>query len=281
MKACLKVLVLLGLPLTLALTARAERLVRTFPAADETVVEVRNLNGRVTLQAWNKPQVQVVALRRSLVVETHFEQAANRVHIHTHLLQSSAPAAERVVDYEIWAPPDARLQVYQEAGTLLVENFSADVNVETVAAQVRLVNLTGHTQIKTLNGSVQAERCSGRVEATSISGSLRFLDSASDRLVANTTSGDIYYEGDLRRRGSYDFINHEGSIELVLPSTASFELDARTVQGQVINEHPLTPRSHGRLPRGNTMQSLLGTVHTGEAMVRATSFSGTIRVRKR
>lgn len=281
MKHFWNALALLLAAATLPGAARAERLERLFPATDETVVEVRNLNGQVTLQSWNRPLVQVIALRRSMAVETHIEQVSNRVHVHTHLLQNSAPASERVVDYEIWAPPAARLQIYQEAGTLRIENFTDDVNVETVAATVRVTNLTGHTSVKTLNGSVAAERCSGRLEAASISGTLRFLEINSDRLVANTTSGDIFYEGDLRRGGSYDFINHEGSIELLLPATASFELDARTVQGRVINEHTLTPRTHGRLPRGGTMQSLLGTVHTGEAMVRATSFSGTIRVRKR
>lgn len=271
--------VVLAAALLVPVSARAERLERIFPAAEDTVVEVRNLNGQVTLKAWNRPQVQVVALRRSLVVETHIEQASNRIHVHTHLLQSSAPASERVVDYEIWAPANARLQIYQEAGSLQVENFTDDVSVETVAAQVRLRNLSGHTSVNTLNGSIQVEQCSGRLEATSISGSLRFLETDSDRLVAKTTSGDILYEGDLRPGGSYDFINHQGAIELWLPLTASFELDARTVQGKVLNELPLTPRSHGRVPQRSA--SLLGTAHTGEAMVRATSFSGTIQVRKR
>lgn len=274
-------LALLVAALALPLSVGAERLERTFPAADDTVVELRNLSGQVTVRAWDRPQVQVVALRRSLVVETHIEQAANRIHIHTHLLQTSAPASDRVVDYEIWAPPYARLQLYLETGTLQVENFFDDVSVETVAATVELRNLSGHTSVKTLNGSVEAVRCSGRLEAASISGTLRFLETDTRYLVANTTSGDIFYEGDFRSGGSYDFLNHDGSIELRLPASASFELNANSVEGQVESELPVTPRSHGRVPQRAGMQSLLGTVHTGEAMVRATSFSGTIRVRKR
>jgi len=272
--------VLFAACLLIPLAARAERLERYFPASDDTVVEVRNLNGQVTLQSWDRPQVKVVALRRSLAVETHFEQTANRIHIHTHLLQSSAPASERVVDYEIWAPAGARLQVNLETGTLRVENFTNELTVETVAAAVYLRNLTGHTAVKTLNGSVTAERCAGRLEATSISGSLRFLETASDRLIATTTSGDILYQGDFRPGGSYDFVNHEGLIELLVPTTASFELDARSVQGQVENDFPLKPRAHGRVPKRSALSSLFGTVHRGEAMVRATSFSGTIRLRK-
>lgn len=280
MKRFFYCLLLVGVTLGLPLAAAAERVERLFPAAEDVTIELRNLNGQVTVQSWNRSQVQVIALRRSQAVETHIEPGENRIHVHTHLLQNSAPASERAVDYEIWAPPGARLHLYQETGTLRVESFFQDVTVETVAASVSLRNLNGHTSVKTLNGSVTAERCTGRLEATTISGTLRFLDTDAGRLVANTTSGDIYYQGDFQRGASYDFISHDGLIELLLPATASFELDARSVQGEVINELPLRPRSHGRVPQGSVMKSLLGTVATGAALVRATSFSGTIRLRK-
>lgn len=271
---------LLAAGLAAPLGARAERIERIFAVGDDVVIELRNLNGQVTVQSWNRPQVQVVAVRNSRAVETHIEQRANRIHAHTHLLQNSASASERTVDYEIWAPPGARLELYQETGSLRVENFFYEVSVETVAGNVYLRNLSGRTSVKTLNGSVTAERCAGRLEATSISGTLRFLDTSSDRVIANTTSGDIYYQGDFQRGGSYDFINHEGAIDLLLPLTASFELDAHSVQGDVVNELPMQPGSHGRVPQRAGMHSLLGTMQRGEALVRATSFSGTIRLRK-
>lgn len=278
-RACARGLLVLSL-WALPLAAGAEELTRTFPSDIDTVVEVRNLNGRVDIHAWDQQQVKVVARRRTRAVEIHLNQAGNYIHIDTHLLQSSAAASERVVDYEVWAPPDANLKIHLDAGTLLVENFSDEVTVETVAATVVLRHLSGYTSVQTLNGSLEAERISGRLEATSISGSLRFQGMDTRYLVAKTTSGDIYYEGDFRPGGSYEFVNHEGSIELLIAATASFELDANAVKGEVMNEFPLTPRSHGRQPRGSVARSLLGTVHSGAAMVRVTSFSGTIRLRK-
>jgi DUF4097 and DUF4098 domain-containing protein YvlB len=266
--------------LALPLASRAERIEQTFAAQPDSVVEIRNLNGRVTVQSWNQPQVKVVALRRSRAVEVHLEQNANHIHIHTHLLQASTPASERSVDMEVWAPANANLKIHLEAGMLQLENFTEDINAEAVAATVLLRNLSGHTSVQTLNGSIRAERCSGRIEATSISGSLEFSDMTSRFLVARTTSGDIYYEGNFRPGGSYDFLNHEGSIELRVPANASFELRANSVKGEVENELPITSHQHGRLPRPSTARSLLGTVQTGEAMVRVTSFSGTIRLRK-
>lgn len=266
--------------LALPLASRAERIEQTFAADSDSVVEIRNLNGRVTVRSWSQPQVKVVALRRSRAVEVHLEQNANHIHVHTHMLQASTPASERSVDMEVWAPANANLEIRLEAGTLQVENFTEDINAEAVAATVLLRNLSGHTSVQTLNGSIRAERCSGRMEATSISGSLEFSDMTSRFLVARTTSGDIYYEGNFRPGGSYDFLNHEGSIDLRVPANASFELRANSVKGEVQNELPITSHQHGRLPRPSTARSLLGTVQTGEAMVRVTSFSGTIRLRK-
>jgi len=266
--------------LALPVAVRAERIEKTFTVGPDAVVEVRNLNGRVDVKSWDQPQVKVVALRRSRAVEVHLEQSANQVHVHTHLLQASTPASERAVDIEVWAPANVNLEIRLEAGTLRVENFTRDVNAEAVAATVLLQNLSGHTSVQTLNGSIRAERCSGRMEATSISGSLEFADGTSRFLVARTTSGDIYYEGDFRPGGSYDFLNHEGSIELAVPASASFELRANSVKGEVLNDLPITSHQHGRLPQPSSARSLLGTVQTGEAMVRVTSFSGTIRLRK-
>lgn len=271
---------LAGLPLAAA-GQSGIRLERSFPASNETTLELRNLSGQVEVFAWEEPQVRVVATRRSPAVETHLEQSDNRLHVHTHLLQSSAPASDRVVDYVVWAPMGSSLQLRQETGTLLVESFRNDVLVETVAASVVVRNLSGPTTIKTFNGTVEAVACSGRMEVSSISGTLRFLEPFSRFLQAQTTSGDIFLEGDLVPRGTYNFVNHEGSIELVLPADASFELTADSAHGSVSNDFPLTPRTHGRVPLRTHGHSLLGTVQRGGASVRVATFSGTIRIRKR
>jgi len=266
--------------LLLAVGAQAQRIEKSFPADPETLLEVRNQVGHVRVHGWSQPLVKVVAVRSSRAVEAHLEKRTNSVHVHTHPLDRNAPASERVVDYEIWAPPDAEISIYLESGSVLVENFTQDVRVDAPAADVRLSRLDGRATVNTLSGSVEVEHCAGRLVVTSVSGSLRFRDNESRYLIAGNTSGDIFYDGDLQRGGSYEFRNNNGAIELVLPASASFELNAQSSEGEVTNEFPFTPRAHGRPPRG-PYRSLLGTVQSGDAVVRATSLSGRIRVRKR
>lgn len=276
----LRTVALLAAALALPLGAQAQRLEKTFSADAETVVDLRNHVGQVRLHGWSQPLVRVVAVRSSRAVDPHLEQRGSRIQVHTHLLDPGAAAAGRVVDYEIWAPPDAELSIYLESGLVTVQNFTQDVRIDAPAADVRLSRVDGRARVDTLSGSVEVEHCSARLEVTSVSGSLRFRDNESRYLVAKNTSGDIFYDGDLQRGGSYEFRNNNGATELILPATASFELNAQSSQGEVTNDFPFTPRAHGRAPSG-PFRSLLGTVHNGDAVIRASSLSGRIRVRKR
>ncbi len=266
--------------LLLPLGAQAQRLEKSFPADAETIVDLRSHVGQVRFHGWSQPLVKVVAVRSGRAAEAHLEKRAERVHIHTHLLDPGAPAADRVMDYEIWAPPGVELSLYLESGSVLVENFTQDVRIEAPAADVRLFRIDGRANVETLSGRIEAEHCAGRLELMSISGSIHLRDNESRYVVAKNTSGDIFYDGDLQRGGSYEFRNNNGATELVLPSSASFELNAQSSEGEVTNDFPFIPRAHGRAPRG-PYRSLLGTVQSGDAVVRATSLSGRIRVRKR
>lgn len=265
------------------LAAHAQRLERTFPADADTAVEVRNFVGQVKIHGWSQPQVKVVAQRKTQAVEPHIELKANRVYLHTHELDRSVPASERIVDYEVWAPPDTALDIRLESGSVLVENFTEDVRVSTATANVRIHRLDGYSTVGTLSGGIEAEACAGRIEVTTVSGTVWFRANDSRNIVAGSTSGDIFYEGDAQRGASYEFRTNSGNIEIILPANASFELNARSIEGEVRNDFPLTPRMHGRpAPTpGNALRSSLGTVSTGDALIRATSFSGAIRVRKR
>lgn len=268
-------LVVLWLPAPLA----AQRVERTLPASDDTLVDVQNLTGRVHVRGWDRPQVRVVAERRSRATEVHIEQAANWLHIHTHVLQTDIQASERAVDYEIWVPGRATLSLRMEAGQVEVEGVREVVKVDTVAASLHLREVEGTIEVTTTSGDVSATNCGGRLKVESVSGTLVFTDIISRSLTARTASGNIRYQGEVVGGGSYEFSTHQGAIELRLPPYASFELTARSVQGDVSNSFPLTPKSHGRVPpQPIYARSLFGTVQSGAALVRATTFSGNISI---
>ena len=65
MKRTGRVVMILAAALLAPLALNAERIERTFPADDDTTVEIRNYAGQVKVYGWSQPQVKVVALRKT------------------------------------------------------------------------------------------------------------------------------------------------------------------------------------------------------------------------
>jgi len=276
-KTFLVLLSVLLLPAPLA----AQRMERAFPSSADALVELRNQAGRVLVHGWDRPNVLVVYDRRSRSTDVHFDEGANRLLIHTQVLQGDIQASERVVDFEIWMPAAASLDLHLDVGEVEVDGLRDTTKVETVAAAVVLREVQGTIQVTTTSGPVSVTESAGRLNVVSVSGDLRFVNTPGRFLAARTASGSIHLEGALLDGGDYELSSHEGAIELWLPANASFELFARSLQGKVTNSFPLRPKSRGRLPPPNHARSLLGTVQSGAALLRASSFSGNISIEKR
>jgi len=105
-------------------------------------------------------------------------------------------------------------------------------------------------------------------------GLVRSLLADSDEIVAKTTSGIVQFTGKLHQDGHYEFESFSGEVVLVLPPESNFTLSAKTHSGSVNTEFPL------QLTRTIGGSLMTGTVGKGGADVRASSFSGSVRIKK-
>ncbi len=273
-------LVVPGLLLFSAAPAFAQRLEKHFKVEAHPVINIHNPNGSITVRAWTKSEVMVVANRAADQVDIEIEQTGNRVDIMSHPVLEDAPAATLRADYEISVPQDAELQIHDDTGGVNVSNVLGDMNVETIAAGVDLQDSAGYLTVKTVDGSFQCLRCSGRIEVSSISGNLRFVDVRSPYVRAQTSNGNVLFNGEFLPNGTYRLKNYSGVIEVRFSPGDSFDLSASSLKGKVNNEADLTPPSHHHfLPKfGN---ALFGTFNSGHAKVEISSFNGTINIMKR
>jgi DUF4097 and DUF4098 domain-containing protein YvlB len=177
-------------------------------------------------------------------------------------------------------PEDAELQIHDDSGEVSVANVLGDMNVETVAAGVALEDAAGYLTVKTVGGSFQCVRCAGRLEVSSISGSFRLLDLRSYHVRAQTSTGNILFDGEFLPNGIYRLKNYSGVIEVRFSPGDSFDLSATSLKGSVNNEAKLTPPAHPQR-LSSKFGYALGTFNAGRAKVELTSFDGTINVRKR
>jgi len=271
----------LGFLLLCASPAFAHQLEKHFKVQPRSVITIHNPNGKVVVKAWTKSEVMVVANHVSDKVEVDAQQTENRVDLVTHQLADSISPDELRADYEVTVPEDAELQIHDDSGDVSVFNVLGDMNVETVAAGVDLEDAAGYLTVKTVGGAFQCIRCAGQLEVSSISGSFRLLDLRSYHVRAETSTGNIRFDGEFLPNGIYRLKNYSGIIEVRFSPSDSFDLHARSVRGKVNNQAKLTPPAHPNQPVSKYGNTLLGTFNAGRARVELSSFDGTINILKR
>lgn len=267
--------------LLLASVAFADHIEKHFKVEAHPVVTLHNPNGTVTVKAWTKPEVMVVATRATDQVEVDATQTGNRVDIMTHPVSDSTMPDGLRADFEVRVPEDAELQIHDDSGAVSVNSVLGDMNVETVGAGVDLADAAGYLTVKTIDGPFQCVRCAGRIEVSSISGSFRMIDLRSYQVRAQTSKGNILFSGEFLPNGMYELKNYSGIIEVRFSPGDSFDLSATSLKGKVNNEAKLSPPTHQQHFYSKFNNSLFGSFNSGRAKVELSSFDGTINILKR
>jgi len=254
----------------------------TFYTSRTPHISVTNLRGTVIIQGWEKPQVHAIYVIASPRIEVDKDKTppagqAERVGLETHLLDSQLQGQKARVDYTLEVPVGSSLEVRNPQGLVRIERVQGDTWVESVGGEIDIIDSSGDIVAQSVGGTIQIIRPSGPVEASSVTGNLSFVSPSSDHIRARTTSGKILYQGNMEAAGEYVMSSYNGDINILCPPSASFDLNARSVRGKLINELQLTRRSHHPSVSfyGN---SLFGTHNQGAATLELTSYSGSISI---
>jgi DUF4097 and DUF4098 domain-containing protein YvlB len=262
--------------------AHADRVEKHFAVQNKPKITVRNSSGRIQVKAWNKNEVLVAWTNPSgkAVVET--EEAGNRVEVATRISEDGASADENRTDFEITVPIESELSVRTDSGNVTVESVHGDMTFDTVGANLQLTDVDGYMVVKTIDGSLVCNRCSGKLEANTISGNVQMNSPTLDSVRVQTSSGNILFDGSFLSRGIYIMKNFSGTIEVHFSSSDSFDVNATSLKGDVVNQASFKPDTHGNpRPASKWGQSLFGTMNEGHAKVELSSYSGTIKILKR
>jgi hypothetical protein len=263
--------------------AQTRRLEKHFPVDGKPVVILHNPSGRIHVKASNRKEVLLDAQYAGSRVVVETEQAGNRVEIVTSLTGPPSSPADARADLDITVPTETELQVRTDSGSVTVESVHGDMSFDTVAADLALQDVDGYLVIKSVGGSLVCTRCAGRIDATSISGSFNIVQPQLNRVRLQTSSGNIFFDGDFLDRGIYVMKNYSGTIEVRFANQDAFDVRATSVYGLVVNQVPVVPDTHGiASPPPSMARSLIGSVNQGgQARVDLSSFSGTIKISKR
>lgn len=241
-------------------TQRVEHAVEVAP---ESLVTVMNFAGSVEVRAADPEEgriLRVVGIKRltedlsAEMAEVWFErvdlepeQRGRRVHIGTRKAARATPddgappdlsVAEIPVPDQV-PPVSVDLELALPAGSSLeVRTFSAPIGV------VRLGAPDASFRLRSVSGSVTLDRVEAddlRVET--VSGTLRLSDARARRGQFQTLTAVIQAGGAFHPGGWYDFQTHSGPVLLEFEPDTAFTVEARTYQGEIVNELPIPGRA--------------------------------------
>jgi DUF4097 and DUF4098 domain-containing protein YvlB len=212
-----------------------------------------NINGRVTIDTWDRAEIKIVALKKA---DDQEDLDAMDVKIQaspTHV--SVWTKYNKKEDASFWnrwnSSGEVSYTVTVPVGTVLEE-------VKTVNGAVRVNGVEGSVHVSSVNGSVEAEGLRSDASISTVNGHLKAVFASINQ----------------NQRIKLNSVN--GRSEIVVPANASFEIKARTVHGGISNDFGLD-NGRSKWGVGSRMRGQLGE---GGADVDISTVNGGIRVSK-
>lgn len=268
-------------------------------------------SGDVVVHGWDKSEVRAVsATAASILLRAANVSGASSATSRVEVVVSDSgngniPRRENncaaLSNVELNVPRGATVELKTTSGDIRIEDVG-EAHTQTVSGTTHVVRLNKGFEAISVSGDIQLEDSSGAVRLRSVSGTIdaRGLSasSANDDLDVKSTSGGINLErigharveavtvsgrigmtGALARGGRYRFRTISGDIDLLLPSNASFQFDARVSHGGDIVFVNLPFKFTGDAsPTASRLVN--GFFGTGDASLSLSSFSGTLRLRR-
>lgn len=235
----------------LACAAVTETFSQTYPLAADGAIELDNVNGDVTITAWDRNEVALEAEKRGkteddlkrmtieidaqpakLTIKTRYEKTRDRSFF--------GDGGRGSVRYTLKVPSGARLGRIEAVNSdIEVSGVRGPVNLETVNGRIEATGLAGDAAIESVNGSLRAE-----------------YDEV--RNVRSVKLGSV-----------------NGQATVVLPKGASANVEARSFNGRTSVEQAIKLSRSGR-------RSLAGQIGdgAGPAIVARTT-NGSISIREK
>ncbi|HVN81514.1 MAG TPA: DUF4097 family beta strand repeat-containing protein [Terriglobia bacterium] len=261
------------------ITRASDRIEKVFPVLKSPTLMLTNYSGSIMVKSWQNAEIKALCTKYSQNVEVDSESVGNKIHLSTHVLDKLAIEEKAKVDYQIFAPEESNLEIRTNLGNVVIDRIRGEVRIDVMAAPVRVFQIEGYLDARSLNSKMEIIDSKGIIRATTVSGDIILSRLSSNNITAQSTLGNISYEGDFSSGGKYNFSTNEGVISVFCSDRASVEWEARTVKGGIETNLPIKSKSHYPVSRSYFgKQSLMGTSNSGEATVQLSTFSGRIRI---
>ena len=218
--------------------AAQKRFSKTYPAGESVRLDLLNRTGTVTVEGWNRPEINITASLEAPAALIEPQSLSGRIVI--NVVKDNAGRGDvGNVNFTIRVPYYTVVDIETRIGNLNVRNIRSTL----------------------VRAHVSAE---GDIELTNI---------IATGVAAENVSGDIFFDGEIKEGGSYRFSSMQGNINLRIPFPSSFKLVATAPSTRSIN---LGYFSGGGMRIVGDGRRIVGQAGDGAASIQVTNQRGTI-----
>lgn len=230
----------------------SEEFHQTIPLNADGRLTLDNVNGEIRIVTWDENSVRVDAVKRA------------RSQDHLDAVKIEINASRELVEVKTKHPKSRGGWFGRNRQNSARVDYRISVPLDAIVGKVSSVN--GAVHVEGVSGGVDASTVNGRLYASKVSGNIRLS------VVNGGITADVL---NLEENGSVVISAVNGIISLRLPADANAEVTAKTVNGGISTEFPVSVKKHFPLGR-----SLDGRIGNGGTDVKLNTVNGQIRLNK-
>lgn len=215
---------------------------KRYPAAKNVRIVLRNIFGTITVESWNRDEIKLSVTLDSPKANVSPRHTGEGLTID---VMADNPGRNDVgdVNFKLHVPVNSSVDLETKRGQITVSNIRGDL----VRAHVSL---------------------EGDIELSGISAS---------HVYAQNTIGNIYFDGEFARKGTYKFQSGKGHITIRIPADSAFHLTAAAPTKQI----ELGQFWNDKFRNLGGGRKYEGEVVDGRSTVMVTNFQGSITFMRR
>ncbi len=210
---------------------------KTYPASKNVRLQLTNRSGTVTVEGWDRPEIRISAYMEIPAATVEPQSLSGKIYI--NLVEANQGRNVGNVNFTINVP------------------YSSSVDIETKMGNLNVSNVRGAL----VRAHISTE---GDISLTNIN---------ANAVSAENGIGDIFFDGNIQREGTYRFTSTRGSINLRIPFDSSFRVVATAPSTRNIS---LGAFSGGNMNFVGNGRRVVGMVGDGSATLTVTNQRGSI-----
>lgn len=218
-----------------------QKVSKRYPAPKNVRIELRNISGTIVVESWDKDEIRLSATIESKHANVVPKQIDQNLVVDV-MSDNRGKGDIGDVNFKLQVP------------------VNSSVDVETVRGNISVTNIR--------SGLVRAH--------VSSEGDITLANVVASHVVAQNVIGDIFFDGEFSRGGTYEFKSNKGNITIRIPGDSDFRLVAASPARRIaLNDfwNNKFKTQDGR--------RITGDVGDGRSSVSVTNFSGQITFLRR